>query len=129
MRADVIEVGEYKGYSYLVKKIIPEWEPQPLLNDCWYCGYVVVPKTHPFYKKDYDDIYDEIEVHGGLTYSRMVTREFDFGLTGEDDEWVIGFDCNHFSDNPRIQDALYVKGECMELIEQLIKINEVGHVR
>ena len=30
------------------------------------CGYLGVPKDHPWYGKDYDEV--DVEVHGGLTY-------------------------------------------------------------
>jgi hypothetical protein len=29
-------------------------------------GYVIVPESHPWFGKDYDEI--EVEIHGGLTY-------------------------------------------------------------
>lgn len=48
-----------------------------------YCGYVTLPKTHPFYYKHYDDIDSKIIVHGKLTYGRG---------------GKFGFDCDHSSD-------------------------------
>jgi hypothetical protein len=57
-----------------------------------WCGYVCVPRKHPWYRKIYSsEPYDTslealIEVHGGLTYSGP--------LFGEGD-WWFGFDCNH----------------------------------
>lgn len=32
------------------------------------CGYVGVPRGHPYYEKDYSDTPD-LDVHGGLTYA------------------------------------------------------------
>jgi hypothetical protein len=54
------------------------------------CGYVAVPKDHPYYGKSYNDIHD-IEVHGGLTYSEPA-------FWCRDDLWYLGFDCGHFYD-------------------------------
>ncbi|MFZ1363073.1 MAG: hypothetical protein WAS05_09130 [Candidatus Nanopelagicales bacterium] len=52
------------------------------------CGYVRVPEDHPWHNKLYDDeCYDDVVVHGGLTYS-----EAELG------EWWIGFDCAHLGD-------------------------------
>lgn len=68
------------------------------------CGYVGVPKTHPAFEKDYNDVDDEIaEVHGGLTYSRFCQEDDseEEGIChvvepGEDDHiWWLGFDCGH----------------------------------
>lgn len=44
-------------------------------------GYVQIPKSHPWHGLDYDDI--DVEVHGGLTFSR--------------DGWI-GFDTLHSGD-------------------------------
>lgn len=45
------------------------------------CGYVIIPKDHPYYNKECGEI--DIDVHGGLTYSNETT---------------FGFDCAHFGD-------------------------------
>ena len=50
------------------------------------CGYIHVPKGHPWHGKDYDDI--ETDVHGGLTYAYEL----------KDGEFIIGFDCSHLDD-------------------------------
>lgn len=50
-----------------------------------WCGYVEVPRDHPWYEKPYDDI--EVEVHGGLTYAKK-----------SNEAWRIGFDCAHYMD-------------------------------
>lgn len=48
-------------------------------------GYVVIPSIHPWYKEHYDSI--DAEVHGGLTFSEEIGKE-----------WVVGFDTNHHGD-------------------------------
>ncbi len=58
-------------------------------NDGGYrCGYVGIPKNHPYFKKDYSKIH--IPVNGGLTYSDF-SNDFD----SNNNLWYLGFDCNH----------------------------------
>lgn len=61
-------------------------------------AYIDIPKNHPFYNKDYEDIFFsgcDIEVHGGLTFSES-------GLWISEDEeiegWFIGWDYAHYGD-------------------------------
>jgi len=55
------------------------------------CGYVGLPKWHPYYSKTYNDI--DVDVHGGLTYASEGDGEYlPKGL------WWIGFDCAHARD-------------------------------
>lgn len=84
-----------------------EWEKEPNRMDWEYCGfkclilrspemkhlcgYVGLPKWHPYYKKEYNDV--DVEVHGGLTFSREGS-----GDKWEKDYWWIGFDCAHIGD-------------------------------
>lgn len=49
-----------------------------------WCGYVKIPETHPYHNKNFDDIDNDINVHGGFT--------------GGDDEGRIGFDTCHYGD-------------------------------
>ena len=58
-------------------------------------AYVEIPKGHPLYEVDYNDIYDDIDVHGGLTYSsNHLHISNDEELTG----WFIGWDYAHCDD-------------------------------
>ena len=110
-----IKDGYYRGYKYYVIKITEmeggiysEWGD----NRYWFCGYVVIPDDHKIYKEDdWNLLDDEYEVHGGITYTGW-HRE-------NQDEWVIGFDCNHAMDNPEIENAEYTENECKNLINQL----------
>lgn len=115
------------------------------------CGYVGLPKGHKYYGKDYGEIND-IECHGGLTYSND-------SLFGQDDKdtWWIGFDCSHnrdgkdyesakkyWKDNPDMIAKIawnktidegfneedyparslgYVEGECQHIVDQLERGN------
>lgn len=64
------------------------------------CGYAGVNKGHPVYEVEYSD-YDhplvgEIDVHGGLSYSKMgVGYQKKYYLP---DRWFFGFDCAHGGD-------------------------------
>lgn len=51
------------------------------------CGYVEIPKGHPFYGKGYDE--SDLYVHGGITYA-------DRGVGTN--SWWLGFDCAHSGD-------------------------------
>lgn len=57
------------------------------------CGYIGVPKNHPWAKAD--DIYDmNIDVHGGITYyESYLAGEAASGML----RWL-GFDCAHWDD-------------------------------
>lgn len=71
-----------------------------------WCGYVGVSKGHKYYAINYSDVdYNEVDVHGGLTFSDSCSHnEHGRGIChkvehGEDDEvWWLGFDCNHLGD-------------------------------
>lgn len=123
MKSKIVKIGTYNGFAYIIRKIdscVPvEYKPLFLGTDYWFCGYVNIPKSHPFYQKNYDEITCEIDVHGGLTFSGELN-----GMSG----YWIGFDCNHYDDNHFIQNETYTIGECIKLIEQLISIKkELGN--
>lgn len=67
------------------------------------CGYVGVPKGHPYYGWDYDALCG-VDVHGGLTFANKCQEEQnDFeGICHkndtDDDIWWLGFDCAHCYD-------------------------------
>ena len=67
------------------------------------CGYVKVPKDHPYYGLDYDDMH--IDVHGGVTYAEHYKDGF----------WI-GFDCAHLGDAP---DPLFKKTAYKSHFEEL----------
>ena len=53
------------------------------------CGYVLIPKEHPWHGKGYDDM--PCNVHGRITYAEFNDKQ----------EFWIGFDCAHAYDlNP-----------------------------
>jgi len=111
--------GEHLGY---------EWEVTS--NKMGFrCGYVRIPRGHPWHGMDYDNV--GAEVHGGLTYAEA---DCNCGKGGADDAWWLGFDCAHCGDAPdpalpgyvrgwpssggTIRTTEYVTAECISLIEQ-----------
>lgn len=94
-----------------------------------WCGYVRVKTDHLYHEVDYSDI-ENLDVHGGLTYSGHRLHD------EQDDGWFFGFDCNHcwdlapyspslFSDETaRYRDIDYVTKETEKLAEQLAVIKK-----
>jgi hypothetical protein len=64
------------------------------------CGYVGVANGHPWHGSDYNSLPDNIDVHGGLTYSGGEQWEhLDLDLAvDEPGLWWVGFDCGHSGD-------------------------------
>lgn len=102
---------EYKGHTCIIRKV---------LRLGTLCGYVVVPKHHPWHGMDYEEI--ECEVHGGLTYGQSL-GEFDF---------AVGFDCAHYGDyvpgfpsnGDVYRDEKFVRGELEKVVEQMLEAYE-----
>jgi hypothetical protein len=104
-----------------------------------WCGYVGVPKGHPWHGLDYtaSPELDAVEVHGGLTFASRCQHPED-EATGvchvvedgdDDDVWWLGFDCAHYGDcSPGYQmfdgsykTAEYIRFECANLARQVIE--------
>lgn len=110
-------------------------------------GYVAIPPEHTCYKKDYlEPPVDGLKIHGGITFSEPVTngkttfmsdRAYKSEYIGKrnylldeaeyiteekdipNDWWILGFDTNHYMDNPRNWDRERVIEETLRLKEQL----------
>lgn len=94
-------------------------------------GYVAIPPEHPFYGKHYIEVFDYIDVHGGLTFSgpsntclRWNDTEVIDNKTSSipTDWWVFGFDTMHGNDYlkdwPRercIEETLRMKKQLEEI--------------
>lgn len=78
----VLEHGTHKNYDYY----IVSYSSHP-------CCYIALPKEHPCYGMDYDEIQYEIGIdcYGGLTYG----EDYLLNLTGK---WFIGWDYAHSGD-------------------------------
>ena len=96
----------------------------------WYTAYVGVPKTHPFYEKDWEYINEFVDAHGGITYTDYGVLDYEKKNT-----WWIGIDFAHswdkcvgrhikkptkpFVANPIIWDLKKVEREIRNLARQL----------
>ncbi len=95
-----------------------------IMLSSWFCGYVMLDKESQFFGKDYfNQELAGIEVHGGLTLSENGKGFEEFFLPVAEinisDQWILGFDCNHFDDLQDPKDLDYVIRECEKLAEQL----------
>lgn len=122
MKAKIIKTDDYLGYTYHIRKL--SYKERPFFiddftnNAKWFCGYVEVPEDHPLFGLEYSDPeFPDFEVHGGITFTDFLH---------ETDTYCIGFDCNHYLDDPHIQNADFTEIECLKLIEQVIA--EYGYI-
>ena len=117
---------EYKGYQCRILKQSWSGKENYFLmgmdsySTSYYCGYVAVPKEHPFYQKNRLDIALSLSVHRGITFSQMITSKSQI-LNDLEGEFVIGFDCKHFGDTIEKCNAEYMRKELESLVDQLIK--------
>lgn len=84
----------------------------PIIERGWENGYVLIPIGHSLHGIHYNDMY-QIDVHGGLTYSELVTEKKlkiwpelskkDIGC------WMVGFDTMHLEDDYKINKTYVIK--------------------
>lgn len=72
------------------------------------CGYVMVPESHPFHGKGYDDDAVDVRIHGGLTFAE-----------GFPNGWWFGFDCAHGGDAMALDMPLFEEDEKMNLLRDV----------
>ena len=120
---------EYKGYQCRILKQSWSGKENYFLmgmdsySTSYYCGYVAVPKEHPFCQKNCLDLALSLSVHGGITFGQMITPKSQI-LNDLEGEFVIGFDCKHFGDTIEKCNSEYVRKELESLVDQLIKAAE-----
>lgn len=71
-------------------------------------GYVAVPKEHPFFEKDYDEL--PVSVHGGLTYGDTSLGGIEKDVFPDPLYWF-GFDTAHGGDIWPYEPTYEIKGE------------------
>jgi hypothetical protein len=119
-KIELLHSDKYKEYKYYILNL----GTHPT-------AYIEIPKGNVLYEKDYNEIYDkgyDIDVHGGLTYSRNELM----GIKSEN--WFIGWDYAHYSDYMPFYDEFSISlkkwtteeiiEECKNVIEQIIEINK-----
>lgn len=104
----------------------------------WGNGYLVIPRGHILWGKDYEDINsdDDIYVHGGWTFSRYY-REIDkiknkiitdldgIELKIKDDDWIIGFDTSHYNDDLNVWPKKRVFEHISEIAEHYSRVENL----
>ena len=66
-------------------------------------AYIKIPKGHKLYGKTDEKIYQEVDVHGGITYiNDSITIENNQKIDG----WFIGWDYGHYVDYMGIEELV-----------------------
>lgn len=101
------------------------WARGGVIYSGWGNGYVVLPKTHPYYGKE--EI--PVDVHGGLTFTEYGIDYFLEGTPWPEMRdcdasagWIVGFDTMHYGDTLSTWPRERVIKETLRLKEQLEKL-------
>lgn len=105
------------------------------------CGYAGVSEGHPYFGVRHNDLSDDVDVHGGLTYSDFCQGHIcHVPEPGKPDRvFWFGFDCGHSHDlipnlqyrflrghsEERYRDVAYVKAQCGRLAKQLAAVERI----
>lgn len=121
MEINTIKEFNYKGFDCFINRV-GFYKSQSVreainitglddfgMRNWWLCGYVILPADHPLNGEHYDDINDVIDVHQGLTFSD----------NGDNNTWVIGFDCNHYGDGDKENTEEFVLSEIKRVVDQI----------
>jgi hypothetical protein len=97
------------------------WRRNGYLDYGWGNGYVLLPPFHKFHGCSYNLADEHFDVHGGFTFSELVTEELvekveeltldDVGF------WMLGFDTRHFEDNLETCPKEFVQYEVNRIVE------------
>jgi hypothetical protein len=91
----------------------------------WGNGYVILPAGHIFHGNTMGIA--DCSVHGGLTYSEIITREMIDSpkwpqlMLEDEGSWIIGFDTFHNGDSLEQVSREYVERELLSLVAQIVK--------
>lgn len=95
----------------------------------WGNGYVAIPKEHPFFGKSYDEIDSVIDVHGGITFSKLLSktnpefkRHWDIKSSDMQNWWVFGFDTGHYGDDLQKWPKKAVEKETKRFAKELFNV-------
>lgn len=123
---EILHDGLYKNYYF----VIVSYGVHP-------CAYVRVPKNHPFYKRDYNEL--DITCHGGLTFGDDLKHVIP---NDESDAWYVGWDYAHVGDYEilsNIPNFSFIEGkqwtteeiyeDVKRVIDQLINYEDTKRIR
>lgn len=108
MDINTIKEFNYKGFDCFINRV-GFYKSQSVREAIDISGYVILPADHPLNGEHYDDLNDVIDVHQGLTFSD----------NGENNTWVIGFDCNHYGDGDKENTEEFVLSEIKRVVDQI----------
>jgi len=81
------------------------------------CGYVKIPKLHPFYNKDcFEKEICNLNVHGGITFSSHITNHECLS-----DGYWLGFDAIHITDMLDYDEMSKESLKASKLFNQFVK--------
>lgn len=102
---------EYEGFKCLISRIWKKGYPNTTRRFGGHlCGYVILTKDHPYFGKSSDL---DLEVHGGITFGE-----------GDEDTWMIGFDCAHSGDIVPTMDYMERNDPNLIEVRKIFPINE-----
>lgn len=105
MLTDLTLIESKEGYNlYKTPSHLLNHDGTPVFG--WGNGYVSVPKTHPYYGKHWEDL-SHIDVHGYVTYTDYLDQT--------NQQWLIGFDCQHGMDTLENCPKSYVEEQVRKL--------------
>ena len=90
------------------------------------CGYVGIPNTHHLYRVFYIHILDDLDVHGGITYSGFGDFKYPIFQNVKNAKWFFGFDTAHYMDakDPEILKMFDMPRQANYSILSTVKTNE-----
>lgn len=109
-KSEVLLDGRYENYHFIIASI----------RGSHPCAYIELGEKSSFYGHDYrEEIFDDIPVHGGLSYSDNYLH-----VAKLQGNWIIGWDYAHFEDyiaHPSKYNRIYKdyhKWTVSEILEQ-----------
>ena len=126
---------KYRFYNIIAKGEIIGFQWVIITLGSHPCAYVAVDPKHPYYRMDYDTMFEKeiyLECHGGVTYTE---HDKDTRSWGTQDLWWIGWDYAHAGDHDANYDQPYenhkwtlkeIKKDVLSMIAQLeeVKTND-----